>query len=65
MPTYKYVCPECGASVERHFYPVEYRNNLPTCVICGMKMPLVISPASLRYEGEGWQTPKPVKEGEK
>ena len=65
MPSYEYRCPECGFKMERHFYPIEYRNDLPTCVTCGVKMPLVINPPSLRFEGKGWQTPKPVKEGEK
>jgi putative FmdB family regulatory protein len=64
MPSYEYVCPECGASIERHFYPIEFRNQLPTCVLCGIKMDLVIGAPALRFNGEGWQTPKPVKEGE-
>ena len=65
MPTYNYSCPECGRSLERHLYPVEYRNDLPTCITCGVKMKLIINPPSIRFEGDGWQTRKPVKEGEK
>ena len=65
MPSYQYRCPECGVEMERNFYPVEYRNNLPKCRICGLDMELVISAPSLRFNGEGWQTKKAVKEGEK
>jgi putative FmdB family regulatory protein len=65
MPSYVYRCEDCGFEMERHFYPVEYRNNLPTCITCGTKMPLVVNAPSLRFNGDGWQTKKAVKEGEK
>lgn len=51
--------------MERHFYPVEYRNNLPTCITCGVKMELVLNAPSIRFNGDGWQTKRPAKEGEK
>lgn len=65
MPSYQYRCQECGFEMERHFYPVEYRNNLPTCITCGVKMELVLNAPSIRFNGDGWQTKRPAKEGEK
>jgi predicted nucleic acid-binding Zn ribbon protein len=65
MPSYVYRCPQCEAERQRNFWPLEYRDDLPECLMCGVKMDRVLYPPALRFNGEGWQTPKPVKEGEK
>ena len=62
MPIYEYLCPSCGAHVERLVYSHDHKQ---VCFECGSKMEVIINPPALRFEGSGWQTKKPVWEGEK
>lgn len=61
MPIYEYLCP-CGHHADIHL-PVDHEQ--PVCPHCDTKMKLILNPPAIRFEGTGWQTRKPVKEGEK
>ena len=57
MPLYEYHCPKCGCTTEaiRH---TDDRDRHLDCPKCYTGMCRVISPAELRFRGDGWQTPR-------
>jgi putative FmdB family regulatory protein len=65
MPTYEYVCTECGEHVE----VVQSMSDPPltTCPVCGGQLRKVFSPIGIVFKGSGFYKTdsrgKPVKAG--
>lgn len=62
MPIYVWICKECGAKVEKLVLKRDKVGKNPYCHECGNKMTKVLGPAGLRFNGDGWQTPKAKEE---
>jgi len=52
MPTYEYVCIDCGTHVEvfQHFS----EDPLTTCLTCGGRLRKVFHPAGIMFKGSGF-----------
>jgi putative FmdB family regulatory protein len=59
MPIMVYICKNCGTKVEYLRFKRQKADKNPYCHECNKKMTKVMYPANLRFEGGGWQTPKP------
>jgi putative FmdB family regulatory protein len=64
MPLYQFTCPSCGSTTDKWRVSLQQYVPRPVCT-CGTKMNRVLHPPAIEFKGSGWQTKKPVKEGEK
>lgn len=61
MPRYVYNCLTCDSLEERQ-RSVADRDNPTVCPGCGQFMARVLNAPTIRFTGDGWQTPRPVRE---
>ncbi len=64
MPLYEYHCHHCDTTEVRWIMDTS-EITAEHCSHCGRVVEKLISPPSLRFEGDGWQTPKATKEKRK
>ena len=58
MPTYDYVCPNCGESFEiKH----SIDDSPPSCPSCGVELRRKIKPIAFILKGKGWASKKDDK----